>query len=96
MQYHGPAPPTQINEMLAGKYSIPVIQTALRVWYALDECNRTDADDMILLEKNGLMTREVVEDTNNFEDLETSETVWHFNADGHALAAAIRNLGTAA
>ncbi|KDE19704.1 hypothetical protein AZ09_10585 [Acetobacter aceti 1023] len=88
--------PTQINEMLAGKYSLPVIQTALRVWNALDDCDRTDADDMIFLENNGLMTRGIVEDADDFEDLEVGETVWNFNAAGHALVAAIRsNLGDA-
>ena len=93
----GPSsPPTQINEMLAGKYSLPVIQTALRVWNALDDCDRTDADDMIFLENNGLMTRGIVEDADDFEDLEVGETVWNFNAAGHALVAAIRsNLGAA-
>lgn len=96
-KYYGPVfSPTQINEMLAGKYSLPVIQTALRVWNALDDCDRTDADDMIFLENNGLMTRGIVEDADDFEDLEVGETVWNFNAAGHALVAAIRsNLGAA-
>ncbi|ATJ91577.1 hypothetical protein [Acetobacter tropicalis] len=85
----------QISEMLAGKYSIAVIQTALSVWDALDECDRTDADDMILLEQNGLMHRGIVEDANDFEDLEIGEAVWHFNETGIALVSAIRNMGAA-
>lgn len=87
--------PTQIAEMLAGKYSVEVIQTALRVWDALDECDRTDAKDMMLLEQHDLMYGGIVEAGDDFEDLEIGEPVWHFTDAGTALVSAIRNLGAA-
>lgn len=50
-----------------------------------DGCDRCDGNDLALLEEAGLMDQETCTDTFGQDTMQLGETMWVFNARGHAL-----------